>query len=131
MLYELLAHDDGFKILTKNDKWMVAMLNFLPQFLREAIGAWEMHTETDEAFLLLEGSCTMLVGGNDDKPKDVEAVPLKKNEVFVAKKYAWHTHILSKDAKVLVIENSDTNEENTMRCDMTPEEKQHVLELTS
>ena len=131
MLYETAGSDEGFKILSRNEKWMIAVLNILPQFLRDNISAWERHTETDEAFLLLEGSCTMLVAGNGEKTGDIEAVPLKRNEIFVAKKYAWHTHILSEDAKVLVIENSDTNEDNTMRCDMTSDEKKSVLKLTA
>ena len=132
MLYEISRYDEaGFKIVFQNDKWRIAILNSIPELLRENLGSWERHTETDEAFLLLEGNGTMVIAGDKEERQGIECVPLNRNEVFTVKQFVWHTIILSKDAKVLIIENTDTDETNTMRGDMTSDEKQTVTRLTA
>ncbi len=67
----------------------------------------ERHLETDEAFVLLEGKALLI---EDDTEYEME-----KCKVYNIKKGIWHHIVVSPDATVLVIENSNTSPDNTER----------------
>lgn len=87
--------------------WRVAYLNYAERFDKKGITYLEKHNETDELFLLMEGSATLLMG------KDAEEVEMDRFKMYVVKKGEWHGIIVSEDARVLVVENDDTTKENS------------------
>ena len=44
---------------------------------------------------------------------EIKYVPLEKGRIYNVKKGAWHNILMSKDAKVLIVENHNTAIENT------------------
>jgi len=50
---------------------------------------------------------------------------------YNVKKSAWHTHTLSQDAAVLIVENQDTSHANSPSTPLTAEQKSQLVSLTS
>ena len=85
--------------------WRVAILNYADRF--DNIAYLERHLMTDEVFVLLNGTAELLIGETGTK------VQLGPCRLYNVKAGTWHNIRVSRDAKVLVIENSDTGKENT------------------
>lgn len=98
---------EGYNPTFKFDTWIVAYLNYAPRFDRKTLEYLERHNETDEVFILLEGAATLLIGENG------EEVVMDKFKQYVVKKGEWHNIIVSRDAKVIVVENSNTSKQNS------------------
>lgn len=93
--------------LVNNAKWTLASLNWAPRFDEKNFCELERHILTDEAFVLLQGTATLVIG---DKAERVEMVPQKYYNVRAG---IWHHILVSKDAHILVVENADTSKDNT------------------
>ena len=87
--------------------WKIAYINWSEAFAKENITYLERHNETDEVFVLLAGSATLYLG---EKGEPTEMEPCK---AYVVKQSAWHPITVSKDAKVLIVENTDTTRKNS------------------
>lgn len=90
--------------------WRVAFLNYAERFDR--ITYMERHMLTDEVFVLLEGTAELWIG------KEATVVPMEKNLIYNVGKAVWHSIRVSRDAKVLIVENSDTTRENSEYFDL-------------
>lgn len=117
-MYEILSYDDaGYAKVFSYLSWRIAMLNHIDELNVDNLTYVECHHETDEVFILLEGACTMILATSNEVGEiaGFKAIPLEKNKIFVVKKGIYHTHTLSKDAKVLVVEEENTSYENSHR----------------
>lgn len=102
-IYELKGED--FKTIMTSDSWTIAMMRYSDRLSDFDITKFHRHNKTDEAFILLEGSAQLY---EYDVPHKLE-----KFKVYCVKRGTWHQMVLSRDATVLVVENSDTTSENT------------------
>ncbi len=89
------------------DTWRVAYLNYAERFDPLTPLVQERHILTDEVFLLLQGKATLIIGDT------LQKYEMKPFQLYNVKKGCWHHIHVSKDAKVLIIENNDTSQENT------------------
>ena len=99
--------------LVNNAKWTVASLNWAPRFDDTNVIELERHNLTDEVFVLLSGRATLLVG------KEAERVEMKPLKHYNVRAGIWHNIVVSKDARVLVVENADTSKDNTEYLSLT------------
>ena len=98
-----------WQVAVETDRWKVAYLGYCERF--GSLTGMERHLETDEVFVLLRGEATLYVE---------EAVfPMEQGVVYNVKKGEWHHIVVSRDAAVLVIENSDTTPDNTEKRSVT------------
>ena len=98
-----------WQVAVETDRWKVAYLGYCERF--GSLTGMERHLETDEVFVLLRGEATLYVE---------EAVfPMEQGVVYNVKKGEWHHIVVSRDASVLVIENSDTTPDNTEKRSVT------------
>ena len=97
---------DNYSKLTSFESWRVAMINYGNRVEKENLYRMERHMLTDEVFVLLDGEATLIVG-------DEKQVPMEKNKIYNIPKAAWHAIFVSRDAKVLIVENENTGVENT------------------
>ncbi len=97
---------DDFKAVVQYEGWKIGLLRYSDRF--SAFDALERHKLTDEAFVLLDGEATLYIKGDA-----VEEYTMEKNKVYNVHKNVWHHIVVSEDATVLVVENSDTTKENT------------------
>lgn len=100
-IYEYNGED--FKAVLSTDNWKIGLLRYSERFSDFCVQ--ERHLMTDEAFILLEGSAVLQV---DDRKTEMQ-----KLKVYNIKQGEWHHIVVSTDATVLVVENSDTCSTNT------------------
>ena len=105
---EIFEHSgEGYMPNMHFESWRVATMNYSPKNDEANLTYLERHMKTDEVFVLMHGECTLIIG------KDMVRVPMKKYKIYNVKKGVWHTNFVSRDAKVLIVENEDTGEENS------------------
>lgn len=122
--------DTGYKPLIDYGEWRVAILRYIDELLPENIVKMQRHDETDEVFVLLEGRCILFVGEGHEQIAQIHALDMEPMKLYNVKKSCWHTHTLSKDATVLIIENRDTTNHNSPEIDLNPEQMAKVVTLT-
>lgn len=120
---------EGYKPLVSFGEWRVAVLRHLDELEPENLNRMERHMETDEVFILVGGSCILLVGGDAEKPENIAAYDMKVGDFYNVKKAVWHTSSLSRDAHVIIVENDDTRESNSENFFLTSELKNIVQGL--
>ncbi|MBU1141908.1 MAG: hypothetical protein KKG64_05220 [Firmicutes bacterium] len=106
----------GYKKLFYHQNWRVSMLNYIEELDINHIAYVESHQFTDEVFVLLEGSCSIFFAevGNH-QIVSFSILNLEPHKVYQVHSGVFHTHILSLDAKVLIIEEENTCEGNSPR----------------
>ena len=63
---QIFSHEvSGYKPQVDFNTWRVALLNASDMYLPNNITYFDNHLETDEVFILLSGSCALLLAGND------------------------------------------------------------------
>jgi mannose-6-phosphate isomerase-like protein (cupin superfamily) len=114
---------EGYRPLVDYGEWRVAILRYIDELAPENITFLERHNETDEVFVLLEGRCTLLIGDGEE----IHAVKMEPYKVYNVKRGVYHSHTLSKDAIVLVVENCDTGAWNSDRMSLGEEQRERTL----
>ncbi|OQW96621.1 MAG: hypothetical protein BWK74_08060 [Desulfobacteraceae bacterium A6] len=122
---------EGYSPVVDYAEWRVAVLNFSNDLLPGNITAMQRHNETDEVFVLLRGRCILFIGEGDKKVMDIFAENMQPFKIYNVKKSVWHTHTLSRDAKVLIVENRNTTFDNSPFCSLTVSQRTKIAELTS
>ena len=120
----------GYAPLVDYAAWRVAVLNFSPDLLPERLTRMQRHNETDEVFVLLAGRCLLFVGEGQESVSGIHAENLEPGLVYNVKRGVWHTHTLTPDARVLVVENRDTTYANSPFVALSTEQQQHLIEIT-
>ena len=121
---------EGYQPLVDYSSWRVAILNYSPDLLPERLTRMQRHNETDEVFVLLQGRCLLFVGSGEAKVITLHSVDLKPGKVYNVKQGVWHTHTLSADAKVLVVENRDTTYDNSPFTPLTAAQQEELIRLS-
>lgn len=98
---------EGYKPVHDFNGWRVAYLNCGEKCREGGVKYIERHNESDEVFVLLCGSATMLVG------EKRERLEIEKYKTYVVKKGVYHAVVLSEDARFIIVENSNTSKDNS------------------
>jgi hypothetical protein len=122
-------HKEGYRPVIDYGAWRVAVLNFSDELRVENLTTMQRHNETDEVFVLLKGRCILFLGEGTEAVTAVHAVDMQPNKIYNVKKAVWHTHTLSRDAMVLIVENRDTAFGNSPFCSLADGQRQAIVEL--
>ncbi len=98
---------EGYKRTAQFENWVVATMAYSRQNDERYSNYIERHMKTDEVLILFEGEATLIIG------MEMHRVQMEKNKIYNVKRGVWHTVILKEDAKVIVVENSNTSKENS------------------
>jgi hypothetical protein len=120
---------EGYMPLVDFDTWRVAVLNYIDELLPESLVTMQRHAETDEVFVLLKGHCILFLGSGDEKIGEIYAEDLRPLKFYNVKKGCWHTHTLSTDAAVLIVENRTTTGENSPIIDLSAAQRHKIVDL--
>ena len=114
----------GYQKLLHFQSWRIAILNYIDELDPNNIHKFQAHTLTDESFVLLEGACTLFIY------EDGRIVPihLEPHKIYNIKKGVFHSHTLSKNCKLLIIEEENTSDDNSPSMDLTDAQKQQLME---
>ncbi len=120
----------GYRPLVDYGEWRVAILRCEDELLPHNIREMQRHDETDEVFVLLSGRCILFLGEGDDDVTTIHAQDMQPLKLYNVKNACWHSHALSEDATVLVVENRDTTVHNSPRVGLTPAQREAICNLT-
>ena len=110
LIKENPKNGNGFDTLHTFKNWKVAFITYGAQY--GDLEKVKRHTQTDEAFVLVKGEATLFTADGDEP---LQTTVLEKEKLYVVGKNTWHHLKVSKDALLVVVENSDTSEKNTER----------------
>jgi ureidoglycolate hydrolase len=114
---------EGYKPVIDYEAWRVAILNYCEELLPENITKMQKHDESDEVFVVLKGEFILYIGEGKEKIENIYAQRLEPLKMYNVKKGVWHTHTLSKDAMVLIVENKNTDLTNSPEINLTSEQR--------
>lgn len=99
--------EDFMAVLTTKG-WKIGLLKYSERF--SSLSVWERHLKTDEVFVLLSGTAILYIKDTDGVIKQEK---MKIGTVYNVPAMEWHHIVVSEDATVMVVEDSDTSKENT------------------
>lgn len=104
----------GFGVLKDYNSWRIAILGYDNETNSiEGINQLGRHFETDEVFVLIKGTAYMITAGNVDVPSNLALEQLDDGHIYVVKEKQWHAAILEPESILLIIENQNTNDDNS------------------
>ena len=109
MIEAVEKHCSGFYPMLCTDKWQVAYITYSDAYgeLKEL----KRHMTTDEVIILIHGSADLYTYENDR----VTCIKMKKDVIYDIKPATWHHIKISKDALLIVVEDSGITKESTER----------------
>ena len=109
MIERIDTHHSGFCQMVKTDKWQVAFITYSDSYgeLKE----FKRHMTTDEVIILIHGSAILYTYENDE----IVEIPVEKDVVYNIKTATWHHLKVSKDALLMVVEDSNITKELSER----------------
>ena len=110
---------EGMQRVFENEKWTVGIKNWKPANDVTGIDCLERHNKTDELFVLVEGSCTLVYANETEGGLEFGAVKMEKDKVYNIPATLWHNTITCKDTKMILIEDSNTAMENSDILNLT------------
>ena len=111
-------NDEGYRPLIDFNGWRVAILNYIDDLHPRNNLRMERHCQTDEVFVLLRGRATLIIGGNDPHTLEFLPQPMEFGKLYNVRQKAWHTVLMTRDASILLVENTDTGESNSEYAQM-------------
>jgi hypothetical protein len=120
---------EGYKPVIDYESWRVAVLKYCDELLPENITKMQRHDESDEVFVLLQGKFMLFIGEGKDKVENIEGVWLEPLKFYNVKKGVYHTHSLSEDAVVLIVENRNTDITNSPEIELTAEQRNSLVTI--
>ena len=111
---EIITYEgEGYQTLMSFQSWKVAMVSRPAYEFGKPIANLSRHMETDEVFLLLAGKGKLYTAGNEEDLSEVVETVFEPMKLYNVKKGTWHAHSLEEGAKLLIVENSDTGDNNS------------------
>ena len=122
---------NGYNRVIEYDKWLVANLSACQDTKLEAITSFQKHFETDEVFILLKGkACLIVLEGDKFDVNKLHFINMEPNKFYNIKKGFYHQHVLSDDANLCIVENSNTDDElNSHRIHLTEDEINEFIKI--
>ncbi|WP_435237588.1 hypothetical protein ACR30L_08520 [Psychromonas sp. PT13] len=123
----------GYAPIVDFQAWRVAMLNYIDELEPQNIDNFQCHNDTDEVFVLLSGKCILFCAKVDNRQNiiDISSWDMQPNKTYNIKRGVFHTHTLSQDAKVLIVENQDTNDSNSPKIMIDQSINRQLVRITA
>jgi len=123
---------EGYQPLVDFESWRVAVLRYIDELLPRNIDNVECHLATDEVFILFEGRCILFLADvKDEQVIKIYPVDMIPKQLYTVKKGVYHTHTLSPDAHVIIVENQDTGAANSRRISLGQSQVDEICEMTA
>jgi hypothetical protein len=121
---------EGYQPLIDYGQWRVAILRYIDELRPQHLGKMQRHDQTDEVFVLLNGRCILFLGEGLDRVGGIHAEDMQPLKLYNVKRGAWHTHTLSEDASVLIIEDRDTGTSNSPEVGLDAAQRKQLVDFT-
>ena len=121
--------EEGYSPVIDYDKWRVAILNEIDELYVGNLTKMQKHMESDEVFVLLRGKCTLFVGDGDEEIGNISKYYLEQYKCYNVKKGTWHTHTLTEEGKVLIVENRNTCDDNSPEKELNEDQRSLICHM--
>ena len=118
----------GYAPVIDYESWRVAILNDIDELELPNLKTMQKHLLSDEVFVLLKGSCTLFTAGSGEEAGTIHSTALEPYKCYNVKKGVWHTHTLTRDSSVLIVENRDTCDDNSPKIVLNDEQIRQLRE---
>lgn len=120
--------EPGYAPVIDYESWRVAVLNDIDELEVSNLRTMQKHLLSDEVFVLLKGSCTLFTAGNGEEPAAVHSTNLEPYKCYNVKAGVWHTHTLTENSSVLIVENRNTCDDNSPTAALSEEQIRQLRE---
>ena len=110
----LKPEKDGFNTIFKSDTWQIASIKYSKEYSKENFKSMKRHLTSDEIFVLVKGSATLYTV----EEGKLITTEVEKEKVYCVCKNTWHYLVVSKDALLIVTEDSDMKPEDSETEDL-------------
>ena len=104
-------HGSGFQPIFRNDRFLCALITHSGQYSYGKVTAVKRHMTSDEVFVLLRGSATLVTA--DPNWANRQVTQLHSGVAYCVEAGTWHYLAVSEDAMLFVTENNDVTAQNT------------------
>ena len=101
------SSEEGFVVVDSFQSWRVAIINSSEALYEENRTIMHRHMKSDEVFVPIMGESVLLIG------EERKRYELEVGKVYNVKLGTWHVVAMKDGAKLLVVENADTCDENS------------------
>ena len=122
---------EGMQRVYENEKWTVGIKNWKPANDISGLDMLERHNETDELFVLLSGSCTLISAEVSEQGAVFSKVDMEPGKVYNIPRGLWHNTVTRKDTKMTLIEDVSTSSDNSDFYSLSDDEIQMIKKLVS
>jgi mannose-6-phosphate isomerase-like protein (cupin superfamily) len=126
LIEEYSYTEKGYKPCLITERWQAALLNYAEAQGFENIDKIEKHTQTDEIFVLLEGTATLIAAEKEDNNIRFKVKSLETGIIYNIPPDVWHNIAMDKDARIVIFENANTHLND---CTYHPLNEQQQKEL--
>lgn len=124
-LIESLVHNsEGYNPFLIRDGWQVAQLNYMPSLDPEAITRIELHRQTDEVFILIHGEAVLIACELTKDGFVFQCIRLEMGAVYNIPVNVWHNIAMNRDARLIIVERSNTHLDDVIYHSLTATEIQ-------
>ena len=125
-LIEAYRHDSqGYDPTFISDGWQAAFLNYAPAEALESIVKLDIHFQTDEVFVLLEGRAVLIAATIGDSI-EYDLVDMRPGIIYNIPVNTWHKIAMYEGSKVLVVEKSNTHVSDFAFHDLSAQEQKDL-----
>ncbi|MDD3139555.1 MAG: hypothetical protein PHX08_11355 [Lachnospiraceae bacterium] len=100
---------EGYNPFLIREGWQVAQLNYLPKHGFDDVDKVEVHKQTDEVFILMNGEAILIEAEINTTSISFEFTKMEKLVTYNIPSGTWHNIAMSKEARVIIVENSNTH----------------------
>lgn len=109
-MIEQYSHDgEGYNPFMIRPGFQVAKLNYVAGHGLDDLTDVEAHNETDEAFILLDGTGILVEAEVEEWVISMKCVKMKKGIVYNVPRGIWHNIAMSEDAQLYIVEKDNTH----------------------
>lgn len=120
--------EPGYSPVIDYESWRVAVLNDIDELEVSNLKTMQKHLLSDEVFVLLKGSCTLFTAGNGKEVGMIQSTNLEPYKCYNVKAGVWHTHTLTENSSVLIVENRNTCDDNSPTVKLDEEQIRQLRE---
>lgn len=119
MIESYTITDKGYHPFLIRDGWQVAQLNYVPEQDIDNITRLDVHHETDEVFILLQGHAVLIAAAVEGKEVTFEMELMEPNKTYNIPKGLWHNIAMTEECQLIIVEKSNTHISDFEHHDLT------------
>jgi hypothetical protein len=120
---EYLYKGEGYNPFIIRDGWQVAQLNYIAAQGLKAIEQMEVHSLTDEVFILMKGTAILILAEPGEEGFAFECTRMLGGITYNIPANTWHNIAMDENAQVIIVEKNNTHLGDVSYKALSAEEK--------